>query len=145
MSKRKASSEKLSDDQASAASTRLPDSEPGDEGCNYISDMETHMSKRSKSTPYRLKPISGQAKHIRRAMEYKGVMGKEELDRLTHQQVIDLGEAYKLDQQGCSVLTEERLSAFQSQPDKKVDPVAEMLGFNAVTYIAEAQKNNFAR
>ena len=86
MSRRKASSEKLSDDQASAASTRLPDSQPGDEGCNYISDMETHMSKRSTSTPYRLK-----AKHIRRAMENTRMM--------SHQQVIDFWKAYnyKLD------------------------------------------------
>ena len=102
------------------------------------------MSKICRYTPYRLKPISGQAKQVQRAIEYKGVMSKEELDRLTHQQVIDLREAYryKIDQFGCTtVLTEERLS----QLGKKIDSVAEMLDFNAVKYITEAKKKTISQ
>ena len=118
------------------ASTKLPEAEG-----NY-SDMDTNFSKRSRSTPYNKRSISGQAKQVQRAIEYKGVMSKEELDRLTHQQVIDLREAYryKIDQFGCTtVLTKERLS----QLGKKIDSVAEMFLFNAVKYITEAKKKQF--
>ena len=95
---------------------------------------------KNKDTPYRLKPISGQAKQVQRAIEYKGVMSKEELDRLTHQQVIDFREAYRY-----KIVPEERLSAFQSQLGKKIDSVAEMLDFNAVKYITEAKKKTISQ
>ena len=64
MSKSMASFEKL----GGKASTKLPDSEVASQAEENDSDMETNISRRSKSIPFNKKPISGQAKQIRRAL-----------------------------------------------------------------------------
>ena len=119
------------------ASTKLPEAE-GNE-----SDMETNFSKRSKSKPYNRRSIGAQAKHNRRAMIYQG-MSEEEALRMTDEEVISHRDAKRLAQSTSSSLTEERMSAYHDQFAKNVDPMAEMLDFNAVDYIAKNKNNRIS-
>ena len=64
MSKSMTSFEKL----GGKAGTKLADSELASQAQENDSDMETNISRRSKSIPFNKKPISGQAKQIRRAL-----------------------------------------------------------------------------
>ena len=119
------------------ASTKLPEAE-GNE-----SDMETNFSKRSKSKPYNRRSIGAQAKHIRRAM-IDGGMSPEVALRMTDEEVINHRDAKRLEQSTSSSLTEERMSAYHDQLAKNVDPVAEMLDFSAVDYIAKNKSNRIS-
>ena len=111
------------------ASTKLPE---GD-----YSDMDTNFSKRSRSTPYNKRFISGQAKQlIRRAMLAQGIDPQKVL-RMTNEEIVNHRDAKRLEESTSSPLTEARMIAYQNQVAKNVDPVAEMMDFNAVEYIAK--------
>ena len=118
------------------ASTKLPEAE-GD-----YSDMDTNFSKRSKSTPYNKRSISGQAKQIRRAMLAQGRIDPQKVLRMTNEEIINHRDAKRLEENTSSSLTEARMSAYENQVAKNVDPVAEMMEFNAVEYIAKNSSNH---
>ena len=100
------------------------------------------FSKRSKSTPYNKRSISGQAKQIRRAMLAQGRIDPQKVLRMTNEEVINHRDAKRLEENTSSSLTEARMSAYENQVAKNVDPVAEMMEFNAVEYIAKNSSNH---
>ena len=116
------------------ASTKLPEAEGND------SDMETNFSRRSKSKPFNKRSIGQQAKHYRRAMINRGISAERAL-RMTDEEVIAHRDAKRLEESTSSSLTEARMSAYHDQLANNVDPVAEMLDFNAVEYIAKNKSN----
>ena len=67
-------------------------------------------------------------------------MNAERVLRMTDEEVINHKDAKRLEESTSSSLTE-AMSAYQNQVAKNVDPVAEMLDFNAVDYIAKNKSN----
>ena len=112
------------------ASTKLPEDEGND------SDMDTNFSRRSKAKPFNKRPIAQQAKHLQRAMIFKGA-DPEMVLRMTVEEVMNHRDAKKLEESASSSLTEARMSAYHDQLANDVDPVKEMMNFNAVEYIAK--------
>ena len=59
------------------------------------------------------------------------------MTRLTNQQVIENRNAKRLQERNVSELSETKMQAYESQFRKNIDPVAEILDFNAVDFIAK--------
>ena len=120
-----------------AGSTKLPESDMASSRDDNDSDMETQASsRRSKSMPWRQKTMAQQAKQIKRAMVQQGQMTEEQVLHLTKEEVIALRDAKRLAQSNASFLTEARMEVHEVQKSRNVDPVAEMMDFSAVRFVA---------
>ena len=120
-----------------AGSTKLPESDMASSRDDNDSDMETEVSsRRSKSMPWSQKTMAQQAKQIKRAMVKQGQMTKEQVLHLTKEEVMALRDAKRLAQSNASCLTEARMEVHEIQKSRNVDPVAEMMDFSAVRFVA---------
>ena len=120
-----------------AGSTKVPESDVASACDDNDSDMETQTSsRRSKSMSWRQKTMAQQAKQIKRALVKQGQMTEEQALHLTKEEVIALRDAKWLAQSNSSFLTEERMEVYEIQKSRNVDPVAEMMDYSAVRFIA---------
>ena len=120
-----------------AGSTKLPESDMASSRDDNDSDMETEVSsRRSKSMSWSQKTMAQQAKQIKRAMVKQGQMTEEQVLHLTKEEVMALRDAKRLAQSNASCLTEARMEVHEIQKSRNVDPVAEMMDFSAVRFVA---------
>ena len=120
-----------------AGSTKLPESDMASSRDDNDSDMETEVSsRRSKSMSWSQKTMAQQAKQIKRAMVKQGQMTEEQVLHLTKEEVMALRDAKRLAQSNASSLTEARMEVHEIQKSRNVDPVAEMMDFSAVRFVA---------